>query len=320
MKTWSVLPFAVFGILLAAFLLFSDCNGAPTNDQFGGPYKFRASENMKKRDAFECYKNMRLSLSKVTELNTSLFEESIRENFASPYGVSKQKYNYAILGDKIIVAEWNVEDLAQALEVAKVKAQPSVVPTANAQEDTEENNCEGSKCVGDVGDIDFVPNKPQKMINWFPETTDNPQSPCWLNRSDKDRLGLLDAISKHLMLAQGKGKIIDNFVVQKWGSEKNGDWKRAEVAYAGEIIVDVDNCTYSLNNDSGTYQRNGKPPDVGELAEVATHFAKEIDVGPNLYFDVILDPKTKDKTSVRYQTDGLFETTTKISNAAPRCP
>ena len=306
MKTWSVLPFAVFGILLAAFLLFSDCNGAPTNDQFGGPYKFREAQNMKKRDAFECYKDMRLSLSKATELRSSLFEESIRENFASPYGARMQKYNYAILGDKIIVAEWNVADPGDALDKAKKEATT--------------NGCPGSKCVGNMGDIDFVPHKPQKMINWFPETTDNPQSPCWLNRSDKDRLGLLDAISKHLMLAQGKGKIIDNFVVQKWGSEKNGDWKRAEVAYAGEIIVDVDNCTYSLNNDSGTYQRNGKPPDVGELAEVATHFAKEIDVGPNLYFDVILDPKTKDKTSVRYQTDGLFETTTKISNAAPRCP
>ena len=95
------------------------------------------------------------------------------------------------------------------------------------------------------------------------------------------------------MLAQGKGKTIDNFVVQKWGSEKNGDWKRAEVAYAGEIIVDLDKCTYSLNNDSGTYQRDDQPPDVGELAEVATHFAKEIDVGPNLYFNVFLDPITE---------------------------
>ena len=213
-----------------------------------------------------------------------------------------QKYNYVIDDEgKIIVAEWNVEDLAQELDNAKVKAQPSVVPTANAQEDTEENNCDGKKC---EGDIDFIPKNPQKMVNWFPEDEyedlADPQSPCWLNRSKND--GLLDAISKHFMLAQGPGEDIHKFTE---------GWEDTEVRYAGELTVDVVECTYTVNNNSGTYK-----PKLEGLADAAKHFAKEIDVGPMWYVDFVYDEDGDLTRTDPTRTDGLFDTTTKISN----CP
>ncbi len=83
---------------------------------------------------------------------------------AFPYGAKKQKYNYVIDDEgKIIVAEWNVEDLAKALKNAK----------ANATKE-----CKGKQCEGDA---DFIPRGPRKMVNWFPEDKledlADPQSP-----------------------------------------------------------------------------------------------------------------------------------------------
>lgn len=343
MKTRSILPFAVFGILLALLLALSACDGddEPENGEFdasrfGGLYQFREDLNDGKKRAFKCYEKTGLSLSKAVELDSGLLEESIGANVAFPHGAKMQKYNYVVdLKGKIIVAQWNVNDLArvvgdakataQAMGDAKATAQAVGDAEANAEEDTEETECKGKKCIGDA---DFIPQAPRKMVNWFPEDKGedlvaDPQSPCWLDRDDKK--GLLDAISKHLMLAQGvdddgNGKAIGDFKVQKWATNDEDDWKKAEVAYAGELIVDLVSCTYSLNNDSGTYQLDDRPPNPGKLPEVAKHFAKEIGVGPNLYVDVVLDPTTKNKSKDKHPTDNLFDTTRKISNAPPLCP
>lgn len=56
----------------------------------------------------------------------------------------------------------------------------------------------------------------------------------------------LDALSKHFMLAQGADTTIEKFDRKKWPF--------ATVAYAGELEVDVADCTFSINSDSGTYR------------------------------------------------------------------
>ena len=113
------------------------------------------------------------------------------------------------------------------------------------------------------------------MINWFPEEADAAlgvvtRSPCWLDLDlGKDRLrdptrrpmqkdGLMDAISKHFMLAQGPGTTIKEFDVTTWPDKK--------VAYAGEILVDLDTCSFRLNSNSGTYLPLAKyVPDVNKF-------------------------------------------------------
>ncbi len=332
MKTRSILPFAVLGILLALLLAVSACGGGGSENgefdasRFGGLYGFRERLNDGKRDAFKCYEKTGLSLSKAVELDSELLEESIEANVAFPHGAKMQKYNYVVdLKGKIIVAEWNVNDLArvvgdakanaQAMGDAKATAQAAGDAEANAEEDTEETECKDKECIGDA---DFIPRAPRKMVNWFPEDKGedlvaDPQSPCWLDRDEND--GLLDAISKHLMLAQGKGKTIGDFKVQKWATNDEGDWKKAEVAYAGELIVDLVSCTYSLNNDSGTYQRNGQQPTADAREAVAGAFAKVLGVGPVSFLDV---PHEADSTEWWIEGgDGISD---KKLNVLPLCP
>ena len=109
-----------------------------------------------------------------------------------------------------------------------------------------------------------------KMINFFPEDLGSQfaevnnnarRSPCWLPGSKPT--GLLDALSKHFMLAQGIGTTIDQFM--------RASWSETEVAYAGEITVDPSRCTFSLNNNSGTYR-----PEDQSLQNVIEFFLKEL--------------------------------------------
>jgi hypothetical protein len=74
------------------------------------------------------------------------------------------------------------------------------------------------------------------------------------------------------MLAQGEGKSIKNF--------NRNDWVKSRVAYAGEIEVNMKDCTYAVNSASGTYL-----PDKGNVSDVAEkvgkHFKEKLgDVGP----------------------------------------
>jgi hypothetical protein len=80
------------------------------------------------------------------------------------------------------------------------------------------------------------------------------------------RNGLLDAMSKHFMLAQPGAAGIESF--------SRFTWWRTKVAYAGEILVDVGKRSYILNSDSGTYK-----PDGAYLEAVAGHFEKSEHLG-----------------------------------------
>ena len=325
MKTRSILPFAVFGILLALLFAVSACddddddpaNGTPAGD-FGVPYPFGGRDRMdfeeKKKEDFRCYEELRLSLSQAVELDDNLFEGSIRANKEFPdrtdgQKYDTQKYNYVIdTNGNIFVAQWNVDDIEAALNAAWDKAKSEV---------DAEDKCKGRQCLEDGGFTPQVSNM-KVMVNLFPEDeqADPRISPCWLDRDKKDGgPGLLDAISKHLMLAQGvndagEGATIGDFKVNEWATKTEGDWMQAKVRYAGELTVDVVRCTYTVNNDSGTYK-----PKLEGLAGAAKHFANEIDVGPIMYVNIVFD-EDGNRTPFPYPTDNLFDTTTKISN----CP
>lgn len=253
MKTRSILPFAVLGFLLVV-LFASSCGGGDgfSGDEFGGPYPLALTleETIEKKLDFECYRENDLSLSEAVELNADLLKDSIEKNDAFPHGTDMQKYNFVIDGKgEIIVAKWKDIDLEGAMANADIR-------------------CQGRRCE-ELGGISLEEYLKGIMVNLYPEDDDATpkQSPCWLDRESKDKgPGLLDAISKHLMLAQGKDTTIAEF---KWT-----DWMVADVAYAGEIVVDLGNCAYWVNGNSGTY----KPDEDTMRARAQQHFAKRLPI------------------------------------------
>lgn len=111
--------------------------------------------------------------------------------------------------------------------------------------------CQGRQCQ-EPGRRDFGLGDAGIMVNLFPEKDEElfKKSPCWLDSDRKD--GLLDAISKHFLLAQlaqGEGRTIADFNRNVWY-----EWTAEKVLYAGEIIVDLNNCTLDVNGNSGTYR------------------------------------------------------------------
>lgn len=208
---------------------------------FGGPYPFGGlppsamtqEEMQEKQDDFVRYKRLKLFLShalNLTDEGLALFARSVIANGDDSEDTEQQKYNYVITEQcEILVAVWNdsVGDLSQ-------------IGT-------------GVACVS--GPDPFSNPRPKIMINWAPEepfgrvaaTNPGRHSPCWLDA--KAKKGILDAISKHFMLAQyPNGEI----------GEYREAWADARVAYAGEILVDLSTCTYIVTEDSGTYRPDGK--------------------------------------------------------------
>ena len=225
-----VLAFAPLVLLILFFTWFID--GGFDKGMFRGPYEIVSEKIQVKQEDFTRNKtDGGLPFSKAKELDLKLFEESIARNKASASGRVGQLYNYAIdTSGRIFVAVWTANNLNALDRVGKCTTPAPPVPQYNAPREA--------------------------MINWFAqepsfdritkleEQTPAPppsQSPCWLKRGG----GILDAMSKHFMLAQGDGTTV--------GYYEEG-WVNAKVAYAGEITVDVRLCTYSVNNQSGTYQ------------------------------------------------------------------
>lgn len=223
-------------LALVAGLLLALNNPPNCGEKFGGPYpkngKFADKVLEQKQADFARYKGLELNLSRTIVLDSlNDFKDHITKNRAAPNRKRQQKYNYVITEEcAILVAGWSGDgDLSQI---------GSVVACAGGREK-------------------FLPPKPGNMIDWAAEepygralaTPHAPQrSPCWL---DADReIGILDAISKHFMLAQGEGATIDSFDAEKWA--------KARVAYAGEILVNLETCTYIVTENSGTYQPLGK--------------------------------------------------------------
>lgn len=238
------IPFAVIGILLVllvAFLFGSAC----ADDGYNEPF-FSTPYPLKKLADFQFYKSNGLSLSHAAELNPELFTGSIKANSAiQGYGDIEQRYNYAIDSKKarILVAVWNEDvDSRRLREVA-------------------------SSAASVTSNLTLDPPKGM-MINWHPESLKPPQSPCWFPARVGTHSGLLDAESKHFMLAQGPGTTINDY---------NPGWANTEVRYAGEIRVYIKDCKYTVDGESGTYAPERTTPIQQDLD---TYFAKVLGVAP----------------------------------------
>lgn len=254
------------------------------NCRFGGPYpKKGTSVAQKKIEDFRLYSSRGFTYSQATELEESKLIASITHNLESPYGVRFQLYNYVItaVDCEFLVATWTDD---------------------KSELSTEEKTCLADKFRIPLG------NQAGMMINFFPEdlgrqlrtvNEEARRSPCWIRPIDKrgllnrwsflglssdakiEKNGLLDALSKHFMLAQGlvrgeNNSIIGTSIADFPANNPSGEsaWATKQVAYAGEILVDLTSCTYSLNSGSGTY----KPFDKF-MAKVTELFASEINNG-----------------------------------------
>ncbi|MCH7999511.1 MAG: hypothetical protein IIA91_08540 [Chloroflexi bacterium] len=276
MKTRSILPFAVFGILFALLLAVSACIGGggsgatPTPSpevspvgfdptQFGGPYPFapHGEEASNKERDFECYKDTKLSVSQAVKLTDVILSKYMEADLFD--NENMQKYNYVIdMDGNVIVAQWQEDVNFGDFRAAQKKAGAK-------------DGCTGRQCLGD-GDSGSNATK-EAIVNLISEDkkADPKQSPCWLDRAEGK--GLLDAISKHFMLAQGTsdngvGATIDMF--NKDNENNWYEWTSEKVAYAGQIIVDLETCTLDVNGDSGTYRPKTT---YRTLTKVAEQFA-----------------------------------------------
>lgn len=253
-------PKAFLFALLASVLLVlliaacsDDKNDSVSDCAFGTPYSVNATVQPTKIAEFNDYPKAISSLSRSVELaDIHKLEEAIKVNMSDPFGAGGQLYNYAIRPTcEIIVAEWTGDMRSEEFSQLLIK-----------------DFCH---------ERDFIPVTTENgMINIFPEDKRSEprvvdesarQSPCWLDSSREK--GLLDALSKHFMLAQGKNKTIGNF--------NEGTWPDTKVAYAGEILIDPQDCTFLLNGGSGTYL-----PKRSLAPTVTAFFARELNNGSQI--------------------------------------
>jgi hypothetical protein len=312
MKTQTPLhsPLGFFSRLAGAVLLllapFTIVFGQ--QEPLGGPYVIGGKQDypdvnlvQAKVAEFEAFKTIGWEFSKVSELTPSRFTNSVlwNKHSGTPYAKLYQRYNYVVQkkddrdnskkDDKdnlqILVATWKERSFFNA--ICNQKNLPKEYDKRSTEKDV--------------------------MVNFFPEEPDlpsdkNPPSrskwpPCVTEYSDSrgtiKSVGILDANSKHFMLAQGLGTTLGRYKKIKRKITGGPDlteapghpWVQTKVLYAGEIIVDVENCRYFINQMSGTYRP--KPgDDLKLLIEVANVFTKVLGSSPSLVW-------TREDSSVR---------------------
>lgn len=283
---------AILAVVVVVLLIVCGClwgkNGNESTVICGNEKDYEIQMQKKKETEFAVFKtidgpdfDLSLSISEAIQLkevpllNKDFFERSIEANSEDPYGTKFQKYNYVVCrgaeNETIWVARW--QDTVDFAGISR--------------------NCPGPKFE--------LQNRQGMMINIFPEDKDakivdlrGQQTPCWLDGLDPDpeekklkskvETGLLDAISKHYMIAQGpRAQASEKITIAKFDAEK---WSKTRVRYAGEIIVDVEKCEYWLNNGSGTYQPKGlNKSGQDELQAVAQLFSDTLGVSPTFVID-----------------------------------
>ena len=268
----------IFVSLLASIVVWS-CNGnSQSGGRYGGPYPKQTIEAQKIAD-FGVYFAKEIFFSEGTELDSKEgLEESIRSYIDTenkfPYGGEFQRYNYVIDESyTIIVATWSFN-----LDFDQLRG---------------EQTQEGRRVCDGNGEAEFPNAQKGMMINFYPEVTidtnHSEKSPCKMGVPGPDTAaGLLDASSKHFMLAQEQGKR----QIREYNPQP---WIESKVEYAGEIIVEIrrddtndtndtnkiTGCDWTINDNSGTY----KPSDGQNLEAVARRFVDVLGSGPTHLWD-----------------------------------
>ncbi len=240
--------------------MFAACGSAePPDCELGGPYRFQGGEQ--KVANFLGYQGKDLFFSEgvLLKQDQNLLQDSVSSdqvNTANRH--STLKYNYVVSADdcEIYVATWT-----KSTDEIEGHLQSKDIP-----------------CVSPYHPLDATRSR---MINFWPEDNDiSTSSPCWLDKDQKD--GLLDAMSKHFILAQKPGsRPIERMILEPRGDSA----VHRSVAYGGEIVVDLNHCTYTVNNGSGTYRpldHDAALPDesLSYLKTVAQQFRADLGVAP----------------------------------------
>lgn len=246
-------------LVLLAALPVSVSGGAPKpSSAYGGPYyigggteAILASKADQKAAQFAEMNQRGWDSSVVAEVKTGsrLFIRSIRWNRDSsnaPDANRFQQYNYVVQDRRIFVAVWD--------------------PTGQR-----------GICNAGVAPFAGMTIKRGVMDNTYPETTTTPPgdaAPCILADGTN---AILDDSSKHYMLAHGPGTRISSY--------DPGTWTNTTVGYAGEILVTVGakRCSYTINQNSGTYVPHAGTPSrpFKYLDAVARLFATKIGTYPS---------------------------------------
>ena len=248
-------------------------SGGTAHASFGGSYSIASGQTTNKQEEFDLIRDPAKGIdwksSATRELNRGLFEKSIKDNAASgmPEATRYQRYNYVVKRGSIRVAIWTVSG---SMTDACNKL-PATVKYQN------------------------LPIIKGVMINFFPEDQNvptgkvgSPDMACFLTPytlNPSKQLGVLDAHSKHFMLAQD---IVDSTGGKRLATLRDyvtgaswATWKNEEVDYAGEILVDVIGCYYIINNGSGTYAPKNGGGNFEYLLLVAQLFKEKVEVSPS---------------------------------------
>jgi hypothetical protein len=267
-------PGSIIALLLATLAISGcgcDCN--PNPSPYGGPYYIGGDTRKidpimanNKNAEFAAFNKKGWDSSEVKKLddskplsNRTFFEESIISNSGSanrdvPDANTAQKYNYVIKDRKIYVAVWKNKD--SGLSDICVPKMPYTIMSISSG----------------------------AMVNFYPENSEKRSHiPECVSRVGNDKkTGVLDAHSKHFMLAQGPESTISDYDLAK-------QWEKTAVDYAGEITVFLKSpssplCYYGINNQSGTYAPktgpSGKDNDFEYLKKVMGRFKDIFGVAP----------------------------------------
>jgi hypothetical protein len=267
-------PGSIVALLLAA-LSISGCDCNPNSSPYGGPYHIGGDTGKidpimanNKNAEFAAFKNKGWDSSEVKKLdgsnpssNKAFFEDSIKSNSLSnvPDAKKFQRYNYVVKGEIIYVAVWRNKE--SSLNDICHPGMP--YPTQK------------------------MIIRPNTMVNFYPESkpeskyekSDSDIAACASTIGNDKGTRVLDAHSKHFMLAQGPGSTISDYDLAK-------HWENTTIDYAGEIMVFLESppCYYGINNQSGTYAPktgpSGKDKDFEYLKKVMERFKVIFGVAP----------------------------------------
>ena len=242
--------------------------------KYGGPWEFVLDSE--KLSNFGIYFIYELGFSRAEELTQETFIKTIAWYCTSdprfPDGDKYQRYNYVInTADEIWVAVWDEDFSFNELRRKSYCNKNSSDDFKGRQKVDLMVNFFPEKPI-----IDHGTEHPNIQVNWETDPYKPMITPCYLytppsDREESEFPGFLDAMSKHFFIAQyayetGYSGIINYHPVK---------WVETEVEYAGEIFVNINDCTYSINNHSGTYR-----PWEEYLSQVELLFAETLGVRP----------------------------------------